>query len=476
MKKIVLTFGLLFPVLLAGAQVLLNLQQCRQMALENSKQIAVADKQLEKAQLDVRSYHAGYFPRLAVTGIGFYNQEKYSYKIKGGYLPTYVPDANGGLQPNVVIDPSTGHPLTGKDGLPVFKEYAFMPDIGLKLGMRGVYMAGLQLQQPVYLGGKVRTAHQMSEIGETIANENIRLSRSEVFAETDRAYWQLLEVEEQVKAAEAYKSALEELLKNVENARQAGMTTDNEVLKVEVRYNEAELMLQKARHGMVLAQMNLCRIIGLNLHTDVYIRDSLPEIVTPGLLNLPDGIAQRPEYNLLQRETELREKEINLTRADFLPQIGLSAGYGYGGGLELNGQRESKASFNAMAYVEIPLFYGGEGRNKYKAAQVEHEVSRLNLEKSAQLMELEVASARFGIQDAQTRIRMARNALLQAEENLRVSNNNYKVGMESLTNLLEAQAQWQQARSQWVNARASLKLSETNYLKAIGRLGEQPTL
>lgn len=472
MKKIILIFSLFCFGREADAQVILNLQQCREMALENSKQIAIAQKQLEKATSETKAYRAGYFPRLSATGLGFYNQEKYSYKLKGGYLPTYVPDGNGTLQPNVMVEPATGHPVIGTDGKPVFKEYAFLPDIGIKVGMRGVYTVGVQLQQPVYMGGKVRTAHEMSKVGEAMANMNIRLSRSDVFAETDRAYWQLLGVEEQVKAAEAYRQAVGGLLKNVENAGKVGMATGNDVLKVQVRYNEADLMVQKARNGLVLSQMNLCRLIGLDLQTNISIRDSLPETIMPGILAQPAGITQRPDYHLLQEETILKEKEVNLSRSDFLPQVGVTAGYGYGGGLELNGERESKASFNALAYVEIPLFNWGEGRNKYKAARMEHEMSRLNLEKSAQLMELEVAAARFGIQDAETRIKMAKNALLQAEENLRISNNQYKVGMESLTNLLEAQAQWQEARTQWVEAKAALKMSETQYLKAIGRLAE----
>ena len=58
----------------------------------------------------------------------------------------------------------------------------------------------------------------------------------------------------------------------------------------------------------------------------------------------------------------------------------------------------------------------------------------------------------------------------QAKENLRVSENQYEVGMENLTNLLEAQAQWQQAWSEWVDAKAALKLCESEYLKAIGKL------
>ena len=99
-------------------------------------------------------------------------------------------------------------------------------------------------------------------------------------------------------------------------------------------------------------------------------------------------------------------------------------------------------------------------------------MTQLNLEKSAQLMELEVASTRFNIKDAQKRIEMCRDALAQAKENLRISQAEYEIGTESLSNLLEAQAQWQDAWSQWVDAKAILQLSETEYLKAIGRLGE----
>ena len=51
-----------------------------------------------------------------------------------------------------------------------------------------------------------------------------------------------------------------------------------------------------------------------------------------------------------------------------------------------------------------------------------------------------------------------------------MSENQYEVGMENLTNLLEAQAQWQQGWSEWVDAKAALKLCESEYLKAIGKL------
>lgn len=469
MKTVLFLLLALLPELVFS-QVELNLKTCRDMALQNSKKINIADRQQQKANYEVRMYRADFLPKISAVGLGLYNQKKYNYKLKGGYLPTYKPDADGNLQPNVMIDPATQQPVMGTDGRPVFNEYAFMPDIKLQLSLRGAYTAGVQLEQPVYMGGKIYTAHAMAKVGEDIAVENVRLTRSEVLLETDQAYWQLLRVEEQVLAAQKYREVVKELVNNLKDAESVGMSTSNDVLKAQVRYNEADLMLQKAQNGRVLASMNLCRMIGLDLQTEIRLLDSLSETVPPGIWGMDSAVSQRPDYNMLLHDVTLKEKQMDLTRSDFLPQVVLSAGYGYGGGIKLNGDDERSATFTAMAAVKIPIFHWGEGRNKIRSACIDEEISRLNLENSTDLMELEITSTRFSLRDALTRIDMARSALQQAEENLKITNNQYQVGMDNLTTLLEAQAQWQQVWSQWIDAKAALHLSEAAYLKAIGRL------
>jgi hypothetical protein len=363
-----------------------------------------------------------------------------------------------------------GKPVTGADGTPLFHEYAFLPDIPITLSLRGVYMAGVQLQQPIFMGGKVRAAHQAAKFGEELADENVRLNRSEVLVELEQAYWQYVRVQELVTVAEKYKEVTSELVKNLEDARAAGMAPLNDVLKAQVKYNDALLQLQQARHGQTLAGMNLCRLIGLELNTPLELTDSLSGTLSPGILSLPVDLAQRPDYNMLDKQVEMKRKEVNVTRSDFLPQVGVTAGYSYGGGLKLNGDDSHSASFSAMASVEIPIFNWGEGRNKVRVAKAEEEISRLNKEKLAEMMQLEISGNRFKLTDAQTRVNLTRSALAQTEENLKVSRDQYDVGMETLTNLLEAQAQWQQAWSDWVDAKAALRLREAEYLKSIGKL------
>ena len=96
--KALLMILIFFPGVLS-AQVELDLQLCREMAIRNSKEMEIADRQHRKAMFDTKSYRADYLPKLSAVGVGFYNQKKYNYKLKGGYLPTYKPGENGQLEP-----------------------------------------------------------------------------------------------------------------------------------------------------------------------------------------------------------------------------------------------------------------------------------------------------------------------------------------------------------------------------------------
>ena len=474
MRKLLIIVAVLLSVSQSecfAQEIVLNLQKCREMAVENSKKMQVAAEQQKKAGYDWKSYRANFLPKISGSGLYAYMHKKMNYKIDGGYLPVYQSSDVGQAIPlnSMQLGPD-GKPVMGADGLPLFKQYAFLPDIELALGLRNVYSVGVMLEQPVYMGGKVRSAFKMASIGKEMAELNVHSSRAQVLTESDEAYWQYVRVKEQLKSAEKYLEVVSELVKNVTDAIEIGMASQNDLLKAQVKQNEAELLVSKANNGVALSRMNLCRVIGVDLYSQVDVNDSLCAESTLNLLDMGNDITARPEYNLLEKQVELKSKEVALTRADFLPQLGVSASYAYGDGISLNGESDGVASFAAVASLKIPIYHWGEGRNKVKAVKAEQEMARLQQEELSQMMQLEVAKTRFNVEDAAARVKMTEKSLSQAEENLQVSRNRYEVGMETITNYMEAQAQWQKAWSDAIDARAELRLSETYYLKATGKL------
>jgi outer membrane protein TolC len=459
--KYILAFicvSIVFPV---SAQQALTLEQCRILALENNKQIIISAQNRKMARYDVRSYRANYFPKLSATGNYLFTTANMEKTIPGNYLPTFVPDANGQLVPNI---------LTNIDGMPLFKEYAYFPDMNLDLKPNGTYMAGLRLEQPIYTGGKITSAYRMSQIGEEIAKLNEVKTRTEVILQSDKAYWTYVQILEFAKTADAYKELILQLLKDVENAYNAGMKPRNDLLKVQVKLNEAELQVLQAKNGVRLSRMNLCHVIGLPLTTEIEVVEDQFAALSFNSLSSPD-ITTRPEYEMLSKQIKLKEQQIKLARSEFLPNIGVAGNFGYANGLKLNGDKLlDKTSFSAVVSVSIPLFHWGEGHNKIRSATTERNISISQRDELSEKMELELQQAGNSLEESRMEVILTTRSLEQADENMRESRNRYDAGMETISDHLEAQTLWKQAWSEHIRAKTAARLSETEYLKAAGRL------
>jgi outer membrane protein TolC len=441
----------------------MTLEKCRETALANNRSITIAALNQDQAEYTRKAYRANYFPKFSATGNYLYTNKKIKYTLTGNYLPTFVPDpATGALVPNILA--------VGSDGKPIFKEYAYFPDMDLSLNLSGAWMAGVRAEQPLFTGGKITAGYKMARIGGEIAALNMQLSRADLIVQTDEAYWTYVQANELLKLAFSYQRAVAELLRNVQDAQQAGMKHANDVLKVQVKANEAELQILRAQNGVNLARKNLCHIMGLPLHTPLALPESVEE-PPPFPLNRKADPSNRPEWALLEKQVELKAQQINLVRSDFLPQIGIMAHYGYANGLQLNGSKLlDNASFSVLASVTIPLFQWGEGRNKIRAAQAERAAARLQRENIGEQMTLDLSRAIDKCDESALEVSLTARSLRQAEENMHVSRLQYDAGMEPLSALLESQTAWRQAYMEYINAVAGLRVSETRYLRGVGEL------
>lgn len=258
MKKTTFILAALLSAACISAQETLTLEQCREMALKYNKEMAAAARQTESARYTAKSYKGNFFPNFSLSGTGIYSTSDGSLGIAGGNLPTFLPDATGQFLPN--------------------KGFAYFPgiDLNYKIGM--VYMGGVQVEQPLYMGGKIRAAYKMSLLGKEMAQLSETLTASEVIVKTEQAYAQVIKAKEMKKVADKYNAVLTELMKNVESAHKHGLKPQNDVLKVQVKLNESELNIRKADNALRLATMNLCHYIGKPLTADIRTADTFPEV------------------------------------------------------------------------------------------------------------------------------------------------------------------------------------------------------
>ncbi len=470
MKKIIATTFLLFVFLAlkSPAQEVLTLERSRQMALSHNEDLRIARMQIHKAQEERAAARTFRLPAFSASGTGIYQDKDFDMEL---ILPTQVPDpATGELVPNLMLHPVTGEPIIGPDGNPVFNMYAWLP---LEVSLNGAYILGLNMDQPVYTGGKINAGNRMADIGLDMAHENLSLQRMNTILATDQAYWTFISVTEQVKLAEQALEMLEEFVQLARNSHEVGLASRNDLLKAQVEYNNTKLNLQKARNGLELSRMQLCRITGLPFDMQIIAADTLIDASRPVPATLEKiNLKQRPEYRLLEQNIRMSEQNIKMARAEFLPTVGFQAGYSHIGGVEFSGTEFSNTSLNVIGSVKIPLFHWGQGVRKIRSARIDMEMRELELEKNRQLMQLEAEQTRLNLLLAWERIQMNEEALEQSKENLRMSRDNYELGAETITDLLMAQTHWQQAYSELINARTGFRIRETEWLKATGKLVE----
>ena len=435
MKKelIILCIAVVYvSTLFAQHPLSLSQQQCRQMALDYNEMLKKADNKVRQAELDKAVAFASYLP-----------------KFEGSLTGTYLfPD---------------------------------MDVMGAELQMRGMYMAGISLIQPVYSGGKIRTANKLAEIGEECAKEQLRKTRMDVIAEADKAYWTYVAVLEKVKMLDSYEKQMLALYDMASESVNAELSTENDLLRISAKRSEIQYQLQKVRNGADLCRISLCHVIGAGFDTMIEPVDTVLKINAPS--EMSEDISSRPEFRLLQKQVDAGLQQVKLARADILPTIGLSAGYAYYGNVKLNGvamdalgnahpytQKFDDGFGLAMASVSIPVFSWGAGLKKIKKARIEAENARLDMTHNVKLMNIEVRQAVQNVKDGYQLVQTATIGLQLAERNLQQMTQKYEVSMATLTDLLDAQSQWQTAKSNFIEAQTQYKIYETEYLKKTGKL------
>ena len=450
MKKAFILITLILCAFTMNAQETLTLSKCRAMALENNKQMAAAIKQTQAARYTEKSYWANFFPNFTASGSGLHSTMNGSFNIPGGNLPTFIPDATGQFLPN--------------------NGFAYFPGIDLNYKVRTIYMGGLQVEQPIFMGGKIKAAYKMATLGKQMAQLNENLTSTDIILETDQAYALMIKAQEMNKVAESYHAVLQELMKNVQSAYKHGLKSKNDVLKVQVKLNESELSIRKAQNALRLANMNLCHLIGKPLNETLHISDDFPIIEQQSETQIND-ITARPEYNILDKQVDLAKQQVKLTRSELMPQIGIRGSYDYIHGLKVNEQTMfDKGNFSVLLNVSIPIFHFGERINKVRAAKMKLEQTRLEQADLNEKMLLELTQSANNLDEAKLEAELADQSLLQADENRRISKGEYEAGLESLADHLEAQALWQQAYENKVDAHFQLYLNYVKYLKAAGQL------
>lgn len=477
MKTRILTGWLLVSVFTVQAQTMeLSIEECRTLAIENNKELRIASEKEQAAYHRRKAAFTNYLPKISAAGAYMRTSDELSLlsdeqKNALGNLGTNV---GGQLQGILQQYPSLGEqlgPIAGSLVGGLDAAGAGLVD-ALRTDTRNMTVASVMLTQPIYMGGKIVAYNKITRFAEQIAHSQHDQQLQEVILEVDRTYWQIVSLQSKKQLAESYLELVRKLDGDVDHLIEEGMATKADGLSIKVKVNEAEVTLIQVNNGLALSKMLLCQLCGLEMTTEVRLRDEATELPAgTTAADIETALENRPELRSLDMAQQIGKHKVTIARSEFMPNVALTGGYLTSNPSLTNGfQKKFNGLWNVGVVVKIPILTWGERRHKVQAARREAAIAAYQFEEAAEKVELQVTQSRQKMREATERYAAAARSQAEADENLRCATLGMQEGIIPVSNVLEAQTAWLSAHSERLTARIDVLLADLYLRKALGTL------
>lgn len=450
-----------------------SLDSCRNMALRNNKAIRVAVENVRGAGYLNKAAKAAYLPGIDFAGGYIHNQHGISLLGESAKLPTMSFDpATMGYKPNILTGPDGRPVVDPKTGSMIPTEVAVIPKEAMEFDTRNVFAGAFTLTQPVFMGGTIRAMNQITKYAEKMAEAMHNNAVQDVVFAVDEAYWQVVSLKEKKKLAESFVQLVDSLRNNVTEMYRAGVATRSDELNVEVKYNEACIVLTKVDNGLTLSRMNLAQICGLPVDTDIEPDEPGSGNVGPvPEYSVEEAWASRPDLEAVKQGISMLENKEKLSLGAMLPKIAAFGAWGFSNPNVTDGfEKRFGGGFSVGATLTIPIWHWGGNYNKYRAAKSNTAASRLMLEDLQEKVDLQLNQAKFSMAEACKTYEMTEHNLEAAGANLKNAEIGFQEGVLTADDVLRAQTAWLQAHSENIDASIGLRLCRTYLAKVAGKL------
>lgn len=457
MKRMIVVGVLAIWAGYAEAQRVLTLEECRELAIQNNKELQISGEKIRMADQEKKAAFTKYFPQLSASGAYLWNQK----------------DIN--LLDMESLTRSLSGALGGLTELPVVRGMIDKVDEMQHLDVQNVWVGNVSLVQPVFMGGKIVSYNQIARYAKQLAESMNDLKLQELIYQTDATYWQVISLVNKKKLADAYVDLLRKTDSDMAALIAEGVATEAEGLSVKVKLNEAEMAQTKVDNGLALTRMLLAQICGLSLEEALRLTDeqleTFPVAATNASVDVNEAFMNRNELRSLDLATKIYQKKERIVLADLLPNVALAANYFVTNPHVFNGfKNDFGGMFNVGVMVKVPLSGWWEGTYKRNAARAETRIKSLEWQEAREKIELQVNQSVYKVNEAGKQLIASSRHMENAEENLRRANLGFEEGVIPALNLMEAQTAWVSARSDLIDSQIEVKLTEVYLSKALGKL------
>ena len=343
---------------------------------------------------------------------------------------------------------------------------------GTTLGSEQQFNALGQIVQPLYTGGEGTALSKQQDLNKLALESDLRAVVNNVIFKVQSAFYDVLLARARIDVQEGAVLLLEEQLELQKKQLASGRVSDFNVLRAEVELANARTPLIRARNELRTAMQELARLLGIREGEDTPFKLAGSLEYEETQWNLPELLKtaeqNRPELNSLRIRVQAQEAGIRVAQSGYLPRIEIFGGYGAQTSAYQEHIDDTTQGWMVGLQGRWNFFDGLRTQGRVQQAQADAAISRVNVERELQGIQVEVQRAVSRLLEARELVQASQKVVTQAEESRRLANARLQAGAAQQIDLLDAQVALTEARTNAIEALHAFNLARAETQRAVG--------
>lgn len=433
---IILIISIALPAL--AQTMVIDFDKAIDLALQNNQQLKMLKADQEYADLQVKEAYSGAMP--VVSAVGSYSRNLVIPMIEGDFV--------------------VGGQTT------TFK----MPQ-----GRENNYYGAIQLDQPLWIAGKIGIAVKIAKIYRQISAAGVEKGGKDLRLQVTQAFYGALMGKEFLKLSTDAENQIQAHLKDARAMYAEGLVSEYDLLRAEVELANFHPQVTAAQEACKMALEGLRIVLGLAPDAEFELSGELSEI-TPAGIELDEAVSAarelRSDFRQLGLQRQMLDHLVKIEERNlYWPSFFLSLSYtrmaqekdfSYGDYFWSDG-------LTAGFSVAVPLFDGFKTKSRIQMAKIN---LKKNLLMNSQLedgVRFEIISAMSRLNEARDKLSASRQAVQQAGKGYAIAEVRYQEGISTQVELLDARLAQTQAQTTELAARYDLILANASLRNAMGK-------
>lgn len=325
------------------------------------------------------------------------------------------------------------------------------------------YLKGqLTLSYIIYDFGKRENVINRAVLDKDLTNLYIKKEINDQSLNIGKLFYQIMGLKAAYAVYQQELTSLQEHKKRIDGFFEEGVVTKNEVLQIDVEINNTKQKIIKTENDIANLKENLRLLSGVEGDFDLL--DNIE--VNDATIDEKVKVEDRPEVEIAKRLIYLKNFQLKEIDSDYYPKLYAGTGINY----EENRYRVDEYNYFLTLGIKINLYAGNSTTNEKFSIlkEIEEQKKRLNLAK--EIVNTDIVQSRNDLKTAENKIKVAKDAISQAEENLKIQRGKYEEHLIPATDLIDATLLLSRANLNYIAALYEYKIAYLKLLWAKGKL------